>query len=399
MKTNYNRVWAEIDLDAVRSNMEQMKQNMAEGAEMAGVVKADGYGHGAVPIAKTIAPYVCMYAVATVEEGMILRRHGIEKPILILGVVHENQYAKVVSYDLDIAMFELRRAKLLSQEARRQGKTAGIHFAVDTGMSRIGFSVTEEAAKEAKKIAELDSIRVDGMFTHFARADEENKDAAKKQYEKFLQFCDMVRAQGILIPLLHCSNSAAILELQHMHMNMARAGISIYGMYPSDEMKHEPVHLTPVMELHSEISYVKMIGPGDSVSYGGTFTATEPMRVATIPVGYADGYPRGASGKADVLIRGKRARILGRVCMDQFMVDVTQIPEAEEGDEVILVGKDKTSGECISMEELAERSGGFHYELCCDVGKRVPRVYVQGGKIVGTKDYFDDRYSDFLTLE
>lgn len=396
MKTKYNRVWAEINLDAVRSNMEQMKQNMAEGAAMAGVVKADGYGHGAVPIAKTIAPYVCMYAVATVEEGIILRRHGIEKPILILGVVHENQYAKAVSHDLDLAMFELSRARLLSEEAGRQHKTAGIHFAVDTGMSRIGFSVTEEAAEEARAIAALSGIRIDGMFTHFARADEEKKDAAEKQYQKFLQFCDMVRAQGVQIPLLHCSNSAAILELQHMHMNMARAGISIYGMYPSDEMKHEPVHLTPVMELHSEISYVKTIEAGDSVSYGGTFTASERMRVATIPVGYADGYPRGASGKADVLIHGKRARILGRVCMDQFMVDVTHIPEAEEGDEVILVGRDQTSGEGISMEELAARSGGFHYELCCDIGKRVPRVYLKGGAIVGNKDYFEDSYMDFL---
>lgn len=390
MKTKYDRVWAEIDLDAVCSNMEAMKQNLAPDTKLAGVVKADGYGHGAVPIAWAIDPYVAMYAVATIEEAILLRKHQITKPILILGVVPESQFKNLVQYDLDSAVFELGEAMKLSDEAIRQGKKAGIHLAVDTGMSRIGFLVCEEAAEEACQIVKLSGIRLDGMFTHFARADEACKEAAEKQYEAFMRFDDMLKKRGVDVLVRHCSNSAAILELPKMHMDMARAGISIYGMYPSDEMKRDQIILHPALQWKCRVSYIKEIEAGVSVSYGGMFTADQKMRVATLPVGYADGYPRGASSKGEVLIHGKRAKILGRICMDQCMVDVSDIPEAVKGDEVTLVGKDGKDE--IMMEELARWCKGFHYELCCDIGKRVPRVYIKNGKVVGYKDYFNDRY-------
>lgn len=390
MKTKYDRVWAEIDLDAVCSNMEAMQKKLAPKTKLAGVIKADGYGHGAVPIAQTIDPYVEMYAVATIEEAILLRRHQIAKPILILGPVPESQFKDLVQYDLDSAVFEFCEAVKLSDEAMRQGKKAGIHLSVDTGMSRIGFLVCEEAAEEACRIVKLPGIRLDGMFTHFARADEACKEEAKKQYEAFLRFDDMLKRRGVDVVLRHCSNSAAILELPDMHMEMARAGISIYGMYPSDEMKRDQIMLCPALQWKCRISYIKEIEAGVSVSYGGLFTADQKMRVATLPVGYADGYPRGASLKGEVLIHGKRARILGRICMDQCMVDVSDIPEAVKGDEVTLVGKDGEDE--ITIEELARWCQGFHYELCCDIGKRVPRVYIKNGEIVGYKDYFNDTY-------
>lgn len=392
MKT-YSRVYETVDLDAIRHNMEAMRANLTENTGMIGVVKTDGYGHGAVPVAKAIGPYVWGYAVATVEEGVILRKHKITKPILVLGVTPLDSYDLLLEYDIRPAMFQEGRAKRLSELAVKAGKTASIHLAVDTGMSRIGFPVTEEAAEEAARICRLPGIRAEGLFTHFAKADERDKAATDLQIERYQTFVDLLSKQGIQIPLLHCSNSAGILELKKANFDLVRAGISIYGLYPSDEVDREAVKLTPAMELKSFISYIKEIAPGTSVSYGGTFTAERRMRVATIPVGYGDGYPRNLSGCGEVLIRGQRAKILGRVCMDQFMVDITEILGVQEGDGVTLIGQD--GEEQITVEELAARAGGFHYELLCGIGKRVPRVYLEGGRIVGTKDYFDDCFLDF----
>ena len=232
------------------------------------------------------------------------------------------------------------------------------------------------------------------MFTHFARADEADKAFYETQYKKYREFCEMLCSRGVDIPIRHCSNSAGIVEgLDSNGLDMVRAGISIYGLYPSDEVARDRVKLVPAMELKSFITYIKTIGPGTAVSYGGTFVADRPMRVATIPVGYGDGYLRSLSNKGAVLIRGKRAEILGRICMDQFMADVTDIPEAEEGDQVTLIGRD--GEECITVEELAALSGGFHYEIICQIGKRVPRVYLRDGKVIGKKDYFNDIYEGF----
>lgn len=390
---SYGRVYETVDLDVIRHNMEAMKANLRPGTRMIGVVKTDGYGHGAVPVALAIDSYVWGYAVATVEEGVQLRTHGIQKPILVLGVVPYDSLDKLVEYNISSSLFQQKRAERLSAAACKIGKTAVVHLAVDTGMSRIGYPVTEEAAEEAAKICRLPGIHVEGLFTHFSKADEKDKAATDKQLEQFDQFVTMLSLKGISIPMHHCSNSAGILDLQRANFHVVRAGISIYGLYPSGEVDRETVKLEPAMELKSFISYIKKIGPGTSVSYGGTFTADREMMVATIPVGYGDGYPRNLSGKGEVLIRGQRARILGRICMDQFMVDVTHISGVEEEDEVILIGKQ--GSQRITVEELAETGGGFHYEIICDIGKRVPRVYLEGDCIVGTKDYFNDCYIGF----
>lgn len=390
----YSRVYATVNLDAVASNMRSMRDNLPASTLIMGSVKADGYGHGSVPVAKAIEPYVYGYAVATIDEGIILRRHGINKTILILGVTHESRYENLLRYDIRTAMFQYEKAKKLSDLAVKQGKKAVIHLALDTGMSRIGMKPDREHAKEAAAIAALEGIKVEGLFTHFARADETDKSAYEEQYRRYREFLGYLKELGVQIPIRHCSNSAGIVEsLESNHMDMVRAGIAIYGMYPSDEVDHESVKLTPAMEIKSCITYIKEIEAGTAVSYGGTFVADHTMKVATIPVGYGDGYVRSLSGKGDVLIRGKRAAILGRICMDQFMVDVTDIPDVQEDDEVTLLGRD--GDECITMEELAEKSGGFHYEMICDIGKRVPRVYLKDGKVVGTKDYFDDVFKGF----
>lgn len=389
----YTRVYAPIDLDAVAYNMQSMQKNLKPGTGMIGVVKTDGYGHGAVPVAKTIDPYVEGYAVATIDEALILRRHGIRKPVLILGVTHPSRYEELIENQIRPAVFTLAQAEPLSDMAQKKGKRAKIHLALDTGMSRIGMTPDEEGADLAAEIAALPGIEVEGMFTHFAKADETDKTAAGVQLHKYLHFVELLGKRGVEIPVKHCSNSAAIMDLQEAHLDQVRAGISIYGMYPSDEVFKERVPLRPVMALKSYITYVKTIGPGTEVSYGGTFRAEKTMRIATVPVGYGDGYPRALSGKGHVLILGQEAPILGRVCMDQMMVDVTDIPGAAEDTEVTLIGQDGTR--TITVEDIARWGNGFHYEIVCDIGKRVPRVYCSGGLVIGTKDYFDDRYDDF----
>ena len=391
----YTRVYAPIDLDAIRFNMESMKRNLAPGTGILGVVKADGYGHGAVPAAIAMEPYVDGYAAATLEEALMLRRHGISKRILILGVTHKSQYREMLDADIRPTIFTMEQALPLSQLAEARGVTAAVHLALDTGMSRIGMTPDEKGADLAAEIAGLPGIYVEGLFTHFARADELDKTSTEEQLERYLHFTELLKERGVEIPIKHCANSAAIIDLPHMGFDMVRAGISVYGLYPSDEVDRSRVPLKPAMGLKSFVTYVKEILPGQAVSYGGTFVADHPMKVATIPVGYGDGYPRSLSGTGYVLIFGKKAPILGRVCMDQFMVDVTGIPGVKEETPVTLIGSDQ--GEEITVEELAELCGGFHYEMICDLGKRIPRVYYQNGQVGGTKDYFDDKYEDFFT--
>ena len=390
----YNRVYATVDLDAVVSNMKSMREAHPATTGITGGVKADGYGHGAVPVARAMDPYVEGYAVSNIDEGISLRRHGIKKPILILGVTHSQRFEDLLRYDIQPAMFRLKEAKELSELAAEQGKKAKIHLALDTGMSRIGMQPDRESAKEAAQMAALYGIELEGLFTHFARADEADKSFYQTQFERYQEFLSYLKEYGVTIPVRHCSNSAGIVEnLDSNQMDMVRAGICIYGLYPSDEVDRNRVKLTPAMEIKSFITYIKEIAPGTPVSYGSTFVSEHAMRVATIPTGYADGYNRGLSNRGSVLIRGKRAKILGRICMDQFMVDVTDIPEAEEDDEVTLIGKDGEDE--ITVEEMAACFGGFHYEIICDIGKRVPRVYIQNGRIAGTKDYFNDVYEGF----
>ena len=392
----FDRVKAVVSLDAIAHNFEEMKKNIAEGTKIVAVIKADGYGHGAEAIARLIEDYeyIWGYATATPEEALQLRDAGIDKPILILGIVFEEYYKELIAHEVRMTVCEYEMAAALSEEAVRQGRKVHIHIGLDTGMSRIGFADVPESVETIKKIAALPNVEIEGMFTHFARVDETDRSPAITQLNRYLAFAELLEKAGVEIPMKHCSNSAGIVEsLESNHMDMVRAGIAIYGMYPSDEVDHNSVKLTPAMEIKSCITYIKEIEAGTAVSYGGTFVADHTMKVATIPVGYGDGYVRSLSGKGDVLIHGKRAAILGRICMDQFMVDVTDIPDVQEDDEVTLLGSD--GAECITMEELAEKSGGFHYEMICDIGKRIPRVYLKDGKVVGTKDYFDDVFKGF----
>ena len=388
---NYDRVWAAVDLDAVKYNMVHMKENIREETKIIAVVKTDGYGHGAVPIAHEIEdmPFLHGFAVATVEEALILRGSGIRKPVLVLGYTFPYCYEKMAREEIRPAVFREDMLEELGKAGTACGRPVKIHIKVDTGMSRIGIRPDESGLAFVRKCAETPGIEIEGLFTHFAKADEADKASARKQLETFLAFAGQIEERlGIRIPVRHCSNSAGIVELKEANLDVVRAGITLYGLWPSCEVKKDIVSLHPVLSLKSRIVYIKELEAGMAVSYGGTFVAKEPMQVATIPVGYGDGYPRSLSNKGHVLIHGKKAPILGRVCMDQFMVDVTGIPEAAQGDEVTLIGCD--GEESITMEELGELSGRFNYELACCLNKRVPRIYRRDGKAVYSKDSFRD---------
>lgn len=376
MIKKHDRVYASIDLNAVEINFENMRNNLTPGTKMIAVVKADAYGHGAVPIARMMQKkdYIWGFAVATVEEAEELRTNGIRKPILILGYVFPEDYETLVKKDIRPAVFTLKMAEALSHAAEKYNRVLPIHLAVDTGMTRIGFRHPKESLEEIIQISQLPSIKIEGMFTHFARADEADLSFAKQQYETYQEFVNLMEKAGIEIPVKHCNNSAGILWHREGDLDAVRPGITIYGVYPSDEVVNPGVELKSVMGLRSHISHIKEVEKGIPVSYGGTFVTTRDMtKIATIPVGYADGYPRALSNKGSVLIHGQRAKILGRVCMDQFMVDVTEIPDVQTGDEVTLMGKD--GDDCISVEELSDLSGRFPYEFLCCISKRVPRVY------------------------
>lgn len=388
MKNPYRRVYAEIDLDALEYNMRSMRERLPASMSLAAVVKTDAYGHGAVPVARTVDGYVSFYCVATAEEALNLRENGIVKPILLLGPHIGDDYEAVLASSVRPTVFTLRQAEAVSRAAVKLHLTAPVHIAVDTGMHRIGMAPAEASAELTEKIASLPGIRIEGLFTHLYRADEKDLSTAHLQIERFRSFRQMLSARGIVPAVTHAANSAGIMELLGTEFDMARAGITMYGIYPSDEVDRTKLSLRPVMSLRSEISYVKEIGPGDEVSYGGTFRADRTMRIATVPTGYGDGYPRQLSSKGHVLIAGKKAPILGRVCMDQFMVDVSGIPEAEEGSRVTLLGS--CGEESISADLLGELSGRFPYEFVCDIAKRVPRVYLRNGEITMVKDYFRD---------
>lgn len=388
---SYQRVWAEVDLDAIRENMVHMKENIAENTKILAVIKTDGYGHGGVPIAKMLEQLDFMfgYAAATYEEAHVLREAGVKKPILILGYTFPYCYEELIREEIRPAVYRRDTVEELAAAAAKVGKKAKVHIKVDTGMGRIGITPDEEGLEFVRFLIEHPELEVEGIFTHFAKSDEADKTSANHQLELFQNFIDKIQTElGITIPVKHCSNSAAILEMPQANMDMVRAGITTYGLYPSEEVSKDIVPLRAAMSLYSHIVYCKTIHAGQSVSYGGLFTAQKDTRVATIPVGYGDGYPRSLSGRGYVLIHGKRAPILGRVCMDQFMVDISEIPEAMDGDKVTLLGMDGT--ERITAEELGELSGRFNYEFVCDLGKRIPRVYIQHGEITEVRDYFEN---------
>lgn len=381
---------AEISYDALDHNMNVMLDRLKPGTSFCPVVKADAYGHGALQISRRLQsmPSVWGFAVATCEEAMQLRRGGIMKPIILLGYAFPESYEDLVDYDIRPCIFDMESAKELSMCARSLQKDAIVHIAVDTGMSRIGFSPELASVNTILEIASLPGIQVEGLFTHFARADETDMSNAAKQLNLYLRFEKTLRNKGFKVPIRHVSNSAALMRMPEANMDMVRPGITMYGLMPSDEIREEVGDLHPLMTLKSHVSFVKTLPAGRAISYGGTFVTSAETKVATVPVGYADGYPRMLSGKGTVLIHGQRVPILGRVCMDQFMIDVTDIPEAKEFDRVILIGKD--GKEEITVETLCSLYGGFPYEMICDIGKRVPKEYYENGEIVSTKDYHHD---------
>lgn len=376
-----SRVFAEIDLDIFKQNVEAIADRVDSKTALIGVIKADGYGHGAVPLARELEAQkkVSGLAVATVEEGVALRRAGIQKPLLVLGYTFPDEYEAMLQEDICATAFTDKMLADMGNAAVRAHKEMRVHIAVDTGMSRIGIRPDDTGLAFVRRAHDTKGICVEGIFTHFARADEADKTWADIQLHAFCGFLSRIeREVGLTIPVKHCSNSAAIMEMPKANLDAVRAGIILYGLMPSDEVNPDAIRLRPVLSLYSHIAYIKDLEAGRQVSYGGTYTTPKPMRVATIPVGYGDGYPRGLSNCGDVLIGQKRVRILGRVCMDQFMVDVTDIPQACVGQKVTLIGRDGV--ERITMEELGRLSGRFNYELACCLGPRIPRIYKKAGK-------------------
>lgn len=374
----YYRVYATIDLDTISENIKAAKDTLKNGTKIMAIIKADGYGHGAVPIARELNDLVDAYGVAIVEEGIELRNSGIDKPILILGYTAVEQLNEVIAYDITQTVFQFEIVKQMDEEAKRQGKVAKVHIKIDTGMGRIGYQPCRESIDEIIKISKLEHIDIEGIFTHFACADMKDKTSADEQLATFVRFTTELSEAGVNIRLKHASNSAGIVDMNYANLDMVRCGITTYGLYPSEEVNKYNLAIKPAMELKTHISYVKELEAGHGIGYGSTFVTDKLMRIATIPVGYGDGYSRALSNRGRVLIHGKSAPIVGRVCMDQFMIDVSEIPEVAQGDVVTLIGRD--GSEEITVEEIGCLSYSFNYEVVCNVGKRIPRIYYKNGK-------------------
>lgn len=370
----YDRTYAEIDLGAIRHNILQERKQVGNSIKIMAVIKADAYGHGDIQVAEALNDIVDAYGVAIAEEALRLRQHGVGKMVLILGYTGDEWFDDVILHHISQTVYSYEMAEKLSDAAVRLGKIAHIHIKVDTGMSRIGFSPTADSIDLVCGISELPGIRIEGIFTHFARADEETTEAARKPFEEFMSFVGELEGRGVEIPIRHAANSAAILHFPEAYLDMVRSGITTYGLYPSEYVPRERLALRPALQWKSTVSFIKTIAPGTSVGYGGTFTAERETTVATVPVGYADGVRRDLSGKGRVLIHGRYAPMIGRVCMDQFMVDVTDIPDVHVGDVVTLIGTD--GGNAISVEEVSALAHSFNYEYVCGISSRVPRKYI-----------------------
>ena len=382
---NYDNTYVEIDLDAISANFDAIRAKA--GVQVMAIVKADAYGHGAVQIARLLDEKCSFFGVSSIAEALELRQAGLTKPILILGYTPVEAFRLVIGQDIRPAIFRQDDAIALSKLAQKQGVTIPFHFAVDTGMSRLGFQATEDSSDICADIARLSGIYAEGLFSHFATADCADLTKAKAQARRFAEFDRMLRERGVEIPLRHLDNSAGLMNFTD-HYEMVRSGIVTYGMYPSDEVDPGLLDLKPALQWRSRVTHIKMLPPGREISYGGTFVTTRKTRVATVPVGYADGYRRSLSGKFYVLIRGRRAPILGRVCMDQMMVDITDVPDVKIDDPVVLVGSD--GNDVITMEEIAAAADSFNYEFVCGISRRVPRRYRQNGQIIKTVHYLLD---------
>lgn len=370
----YYRTHVEIDLNNLEYNVENAKKRLPEGVKLLEIIKANAYGHGAVEIGKFLDGKCDFFGVACMEEALELKAADIKTPLLILGYVSPSDFEAVVKYDIRIPIFRFDDAVALSAEAKKQGKTVPFHFCVDTGMSRIGFQVSEADADICKEIAGLEGIYPEGLFSHFATADESDLSKALKQRELFDSFIEMLERREIEIPIKHINNSAGLMVF-NKYYDMCRMGITTYGLYPSHKVDKCLLDIRPVMSWKTHVTHVKTLPAGREISYGGTFKTEKDTVVATVSVGYADGYPRCLSNLGRVIIGGKYARILGRVTMDQIMVDVTDIPGVKVEDEVVLVGKQGDA--VITMEEVSEAAYSFNYELPCRISPRVHREYIK----------------------
>lgn len=380
----YFRTQAAIDLDSLEYNINSVRKKLPSDVKLLAVIKADAYGHGAVEFAEFLKEKCDFFGIACIEEAIELKKADIKTPILVLGHISTQNYDDIVKYDIRIPIFSLEDAQKLSQEAVRQRKTIPYHFCVDTGMNRIGFKPTNKCADICKEIYNLPNITCEGIFSHFATADEKDLSKAIEQCSRFESFIKMLENRNITIPIKHINNSAGIMNF-NKHFDMCRMGIITYGLYPSEDVDKTLLDIKPVMSWLTHISYIKTLEADEEISYGGTYKTTKTQKIATIPVGYADGYPRCLSNIGKVIINGKLAPIVGRVCMDQFMVDVTDIDDIDVETTVTLVG---TQGDStITMEEFANAAHSFNYEQICRIARRVPRVYYSKGKIVKATNY------------
>jgi len=379
--------WAEINLDNLANNIREVKRVVRKDALVTAVIKADGYGHGAVEIGETLIENGAdRFAVATLSEAIQLRRKFKDIPIMVLGYTPNEFADDVINSDLIQTIYSLEQGAAFSKRAIELGKTVVLHVKLDTGMHRLGFEVSEKAVEDIKEISMLENVCLEGIYTHFAVADEVDKAYTMRQVENYNWIIDQLEAQGLNIPIKHVSNSAAIIDLPELNYNMVRAGIMLYGLYPSGDVNKDNVDLKEVMSLRAKVSHVKTLEEGSGVSYGLKFVAEKKTQVATLPLGYADGFTRMLSGKAKAIIdnTGDIVPVIGRICMDQCMIDATGL-EIDRDDTVILFGE--SNGSRISINEVADALETINYEIVCMINKRIPRVYLKDNKIIKVRDY------------
>lgn len=368
----FYRSFAKINLSAIDHNLREIKKSLAKGVKTLAVVKADAYGHGLVPVSKHIQKDVDYFAVATVEDALELRENGVEKPVIILSYVSPLQYETVIENDITATMYNVEEAENLSALAEKKGKKVKVHIPVDTGMGRIGFMPDEDGVKAVKRISEMKGIFLEGLFSHYACADYEDKTESDKQTELFDRFISLLEKEGIEIPIKHMNNSAGTIENLKQY-DMCRIGIALYGLYPSDEVNKDNMKLMPAMEVMSHIVHIKTVEKGFKIGYGHIYEAPSERTIATVSIGYADGYKRCLTGVGYVLANGKKAPIVGKICMDQCMVDITDIPDLKVGDKVVVMGK--SGNEELSAELLGSMCHSFNYEIICSFMPRVIRIY------------------------
>ena len=377
------RTWTEINIDAIKANIREIKSKT--NAKILGIVKADAYGHGVKQIATALMEEgVYAFGVSNADEAMELRKFGFALPILVLGIIFPEDYHRIIENDIAITVDTPEAARLLSQEAQRLGKDAHIHIKLDTGMGRIGFACNKTSAEQIQEISKLPGIRISGIFSHLSRADEEDTSYSDTQFKKFSDMCSILADMGVDTGIKHIANSAATVTLPHTHLDMVRVGMIVYGFSPSDYVA-KSINLKGAMTFKTRICHIKTITDDSPISYGGRYIAKKGQKIATIPIGYADGFSRTLSGKASVLVCGERAKIVGNICMDQCMIDVSHIKNIKIGDEVIIFGSDGNN--TITVESVALLSETINYEIVCSVTRRVPRAYIQGNKITDTLNY------------